>query len=446
MNHRKSLPFALATFLLAAGAALPAAAQCTPQMSATAVAVTVRSGTLPDDTERTEHIRITRALADRFCIGTVSSNGNDSPQIRVEITDDPTKTDPADESRSVGVFTVNSIDESSTTGAALRVEVWGLADPNDDDNGLRKLFPSATSAASISGAEATVHRLAPSRTTEVRYSLAGRATKTGGVTQHYSEPDENPGKFVEYVEFDQDHEIAILVPHGGGIEPKISDRIWRIDTNIDMYTPGQADIWEGYGQWGSGQTSRRWHITSSDFSPLSFPGLAKLTDQAAVNPYLYSVAVHGFGHSGKGVIIGGQASLEAKCYVAQGIRDRLLTRRDEVAITIYFEDGNGVNAIEIPDGGGKKLALATYDHLRGMDDDNIVNRLSPNPGQLDGFGAFQIEISKGLRDDYIIENGQEKRELLDAVMSGVGQKIGNLYNYYPAATDACQPFPNPVKP
>jgi hypothetical protein len=111
-----------------------------------------------------------------------------------------------------------------------------------------------------------------------------------------------------------------------------------------------------------------------------------------------------------------------------------------VAITIYYEEGGLVKAIEIPDSTGRKYARTTYQHLRGMEGDNVVNRLSPNAGQVAGRGAFQFEISKGLRDDVTIDEIGERHELIDGTMSAIGKKVGNLWAYHPDAVGACEPF------
>lgn len=39
------------------------------------------------------------------------------------------------------------------------------------------------------------------------------------------------------------------------------------------------------------------------------------------------------------------------------------------------------------------------DHLDGDSDDNIVNRISPNPNGVRGFGGIQVELSDDLRKD-----------------------------------------------
>lgn len=427
-------PFVSLVLVLAS--AVPATAQCPVNIDN--VDVVLRAGTPPtNDTNRREHIRISDAVADALCINpaSVDANGNDSPQIRVEITDDPTTTSAV---HSSALFTITSIDNDPVTGRELRIEIWNREDADDTDNGLMKLFPNFSPTNPITGAEATVYRIAPSRTTQIHHSFGARLNP---VTQvHYNEPVNNGDRrFEEFVEIGGDHEIAVLMPHGGNIETDLSDLLWRIDLGIDNQTGRQADIWEGVGVWGEGQTSRRWHVTSASFSPDSFPGLALLTDQAAVNPYQYAVAVHGFtgrtasssATSGafKGVVIGGQASLDEKCSIAREIQNRYVSRRSEVAITIFYRE-NGVNkALEVPAlQGTKREVLLGVTHLRGLEDDNIVNRLSPNPTFAPGRGAFQFELSQELRNDV---------QLLEATMSGIGNRLGKLYNYPPDAVGAC---------
>jgi len=111
-----------------------------------------------------------------------------------------------------------------------------------------------------------------------------------------------------------------------------------------------------------------------------------------------------------------------------------------VAITIYYEQSGQVRAIEIPDSNDRIYPRDDFDHLRGMEADNVVNRLSPNPSQLAGSGAFQIELSEGLRNDTITDSISTRHELLDATMGAIGKRVGQLYAYPPAAVGACAQF------
>jgi phage replication-related protein YjqB (UPF0714/DUF867 family) len=427
---RRFMPFvSLALALTFTAAAHPAAAQC--GVSTANVDVVVRTGTPPSNsTTRREQVRISQALATALCINAanVAADGENSPQVRLEITTDPTTSSTV---RSTGLFTVSALDTSGTTGSQLRVEIWGRSSGSDNNNGLRKLFPTATTPSAISGAKATVYRIAPAKTVTVTYAQAGRLNPS--TTQHYNEPANNGSgrHFEEYIQIGTNHDVAVLVPHGGDIETDISDHLWRIDAGLDPEI-GQADVWEGYGEWGNSQTSRRWHITSDSYFGGSFPGLQQLIDQA---PYDYAVSVHGFtgrrlDDSGTGafygIVSGGNANQQEKCYLVRGIQDALGADRTDVAVTIFWVQNGVTQTTEIPDAAGRVLDDVT--DYRGLDSDNIANRLAPNANGTAGFGAFQFELSKELRDD---------ATMLGNVMDAIGERLGELQNDPTVANNAC---------
>lgn len=418
--------------LVTAGAsalqAVPAAAQCVPELPADDVVVRIRTSPPTGAIERREHARITPALAQALCIeaADVRADGNRSPQVRVEITADPTGQAAL---ASTALFTVTAINGTPTAENDRIVEVWDRRTTTETENGLRKLFPTASSASTINDANppaaARLYRIAPASTTEVRYSLAGRLDPVE--TVHYADPNaDEEHLFEEFFQFGEVHHVAVLIPHGGDIEPGISESIWRVNLGLDMYTSDVPDIWEGYGDWGNGgETSRRWHITAPDLSAESFPGLERLLDQAAAESYDYAVAVHGFSEADKALVIGGQADLEEKCYLAVAVQSRLHELRNQVAITIFYLEGSTIRSLNVPDEDGRTYGNRT--DLRAFDNDNVVNRMSPNPGHLPGHGGFQFEASKGLRDS----------EAMEGVMSGIGTGLGQLWSYPPAAEDYC---------
>ncbi|HYH47464.1 MAG TPA: hypothetical protein VEG34_17420, partial [Thermoanaerobaculia bacterium] len=273
------------------------------------------------------------------------------------------------------------------------------------------------------------------KTVNVQFSSGGRLNPV--VTQHYNEPANNGAgrHFEENIEIGTAHEVAILASHGGDIETDISDHLWRIDDGVDAGTSQQADIWENYGEWGNGETSRRWHITSDAFFGGSFPGLAQLIAQA---PYTYAVSVHGF--TGRllgdatpndafyGIVLGGNGNRQEKCYIARGIQDELdlIGRRTDVAISLFYLVNGSLQSTLILDGSGR--GLSSVNDLRGIDPDNIANRLSPNTNGAAGSGAFHFELSKELRDD---------SALLAAVMDGIGERLGLLAANPAVANNAC---------
>lgn len=419
----------LALALSITAAVRPAAAQC--GVSTANVDVVVRTGTPPGDaTTRREQVRISQALATALCINAanIDADGENSPQVRVEITTDPTTSSTV---RSSALFTVSALDTNIVTGSLLRIEIWGRSSSSDNNNGLRKLFPTATTASAISGAKATVYRIAPAKTVAVTYAQAGRLNPS--TTQHYNEPANNGSgrHFEEYIQLGTAHDVAVILPHGGDIETGLSDHFWRLDAGLDAEI-GQADLWEGYGEWGNSETSRRWHITSDSYFGGSFPGLQQLIAQA---PYDYAVSVHGFTgrrltDSGTGafygIVAGGNANQQEKCYLVRGIQDALGADRTDVAVTLYWVQNGVTQTTQIPDAAGR--VLVDVDDYRGLDGDNIVNRLAPNANGTAGFGAFQFELSRELRDD---------ATMLANVMDAIGERLGELQNDPTVATNAC---------
>lgn len=323
-----------------------------------------------DDDDRREHVRISQGLADELGIdgGDVSTS---DPAVQVRVTLDNIVTN------STAVFTVAEIDPFDS---GLRLDVWlpddldGMGNFTDQDNGFFKLYGSSNpNTVFASSPEATVHFAAPGTTVQV----------SGGVATEYvnfTEPNAGNKYFRECVEL-HDDELAVIVPHGGSIEVKISDQMPSLLTALDGL--GQdPSVWEATGRWSSG-TYNRWHITSTQLSLDSFPGLDAL---AAAGPYKYTVSLHGYASSTKGVVVGGRASRQVKCYLVHQL-EAARTEPDTVLYKIYGPDGSPV---EVNGSLGNRSSIA------GQNVDNIVNRLSSTAA---GAGGIQIELSSGVRND-----------------------------------------------
>ncbi len=197
--------------------------------------------------------------------------------------------------------------------------------------------------------------------------------------------------FTEAVQTGTD-DLLIFAPHGGAIETGTSDQLATIDTELTILgTP--AAVWDAQGTWGSGQTHRRWHVTSEDINTVSFPGLDHLVDTYTTWPH--ALALHGFTWDEttdtatwkRGIVIGGRASLTHK----QTIKDAI---EDEVGVgVISFVLTNTAGAdVAIAGLDGNLGSFAKVSELRGTSTQNIVNRLSPT-------GGIQIEQSRGVRDN-----------------------------------------------
>lgn len=136
--------------------------------------------------------------------------------------------------------------------------------------------------------------------------------------------------------------LAALAPHGGHIEV-------GTDAQARRLAECGATAWYCAGWWPGGGAFDRWHVTSNDTDPRSFPGLAAIADQE----FDRAVSFHGW--TGEGVGVGGGASL--------AIRERV---RDAVE-----------EAIDAP------VSLVTGTTYRGDDPANIVNRLAREGVQLE---------------------------------------------------------------
>jgi len=358
------------------------------------VAVDRRTATPPtDDIRRREQVRISSGLATALGLGaTDAATTGEAAQVRVELE----TTDPNTGLIHTASFSIAEIDALDT---GRRLSVWlpddldGSGNFGDHDNGFFKLFGIQQPNTVFSGSpEATVYRMAPGTTTVVT---------NGSVTEyvHFDEPNTGSKYFRECVELRGDDSLAVLSPHGGGIETKISGELDTFLSELESFGR-EPSVWEGYGQWGSGETFDRWHITSTQLSEGSFPGLEDLVSGGT---YQYVLSLHGYSDNEVGVVLGGQASRQAKCYLVDTLEQVLDSRGTldgEITYRIFGPDGDPVDVVRDSDGpGDNPQPLNDVDDLDGDSDHNIVNRMAPNPLGIRGFGGIQLELSDDLRKD-----------------------------------------------
>jgi phage replication-related protein YjqB (UPF0714/DUF867 family) len=169
------------------------------------------------------------------------------------------------------------------------------------------------------------------------------------------------GELVERLDDDgsQAHLIAIA-PHGGAIEKHTDEQAERVRTRLG---PQLASSWRVKGWGTNGGAFARWHITSNDLDPASFPLLGSVISRR----FAHAVAFHGFDDE-PGVIIGGTAPAVLKERLRHAIRQVL------------------------PAALGVRVALPT-ERFGGDDPNNIVNRLGP-------CGAIQLEQGPRARRDH----------------------------------------------
>ncbi len=172
---------------------------------------------------------------------------------------------------------------------------------------------------------------------------------------------EAQSEFVERTVVGDGSGLVILAPHGGGIEPRTDSQAEQVTSSLSGLGVSSW-ICKGWNQGGG--AFDRWHIRSTDLSPLSFPGLGYLTKRK----YAYSVAFHGMDVGG--VLIGGSGPEWLKQQIAFAIRAAV------------------GNLLEI----GVADPTDVYD---GDSPDNLVNWVTEG-----GSGGIQIEQSRQARVDY----------------------------------------------
>lgn len=170
-------------------------------------------------------------------------------------------------------------------------------------------------------------------------------------------------EFIECIDDSGNHEgLLVMAPHGGTIEINTDRQARRV---TELLSGSDVSSWccKGYSQGGGAWD--RWHVTSSDISVKSFPGLASVTKRE----YAYSVAFHGMKDSG--VLIGGRGPKQLKQMLRSAIKSAI---------------GDGAGPVTIAskdnDKGGYSLA-------------NVANWVT-----VGGSGGIQIEQSLKIREKY----------------------------------------------
>ena len=141
-----------------------------------------------------------------------------------------------------------------------------------------------------------------------------------------------------------------IAPHGGAIEPHTDDEAEHLRREL-VSNAYPATMWtcKGYGDELKGAFDR-WHITSTDLHPASFP----LLETIATRTFCYGVAFHGFSKrpGDADLYIGGGASKNLK----RAIR-------------------NALEAANLP----VRISIATKDDdpkFQGASPENLINRLA----------------------------------------------------------------------
>jgi phage replication-related protein YjqB (UPF0714/DUF867 family) len=157
--------------------------------------------------------------------------------------------------------------------------------------------------------------------------------------------------------------LVAIAPHGGDIEPYTDHQAERVAARLAARA---VSAWRCKGWQQPEGAFARWHITSVDIHPASFPLLRKI----ATRGFRYAVAFHGFGQDE--ILIDGGASAGP------------LMTEIRTAIECAVKDSGIAVRIATPDG-----------EYGGDSPRNIVNRLTAG-----GANGIQIEQSIAAREDY----------------------------------------------
>ena len=198
----------------------------------------------------------------------------------------------------------------------------------------------------------------PSRADVVRTGLAGRERLgTDGELDYAAVEatvvDAAPSGvrfFEEADEFGDRSYFVVIAPHGGKIEEPTDEQATEVFSQL--CTAGfPASMWvcKGFGDSTKGAFDR-WHITSTDIHPASFPLLGSLMSRH----FFYGVAFHGFARQDgeADIYVGGAAPLRLKAAVQSAL-----------------------NRLGLP----IEIKISTYEDspkFQGFSPENVINRLA----------------------------------------------------------------------
>jgi len=205
----------------------------------------------------------------------------------------------------------------------------------------------------------------PGRRDVVRTGLTGRerlgdgpeleeATVEAGVLDP---PSESTGvSFFEVADDTEDQSnFVVIAPHGGKIEEHTDEQAAAVISQLRAAGfPASMWVCKGFGDATKG-ASARWHITSDDIHPASFPVLGSLISRR----FFYGVAFHGFAQQGDeaDIYIGGAAPQPLKVAVRMALLDRL-----DRSLNVKISTGED------------------NPKFQGFRPENVINRLAPGRG------------------------------------------------------------------
>ena len=199
------------------------------------------------------------------------------------------------------------------------------------------------------------------------------------------EQAEGMGEFVERLVVGRARKLSVIAPHGGDIERHTDVQAKHVGAKLKAVSPW---VWVCKGWSQEGDAFARWHITSTDISPGSFPLLRRMIRAQ----FAHAVSFHGFDLTrfpGPDIRIGGLADKALKASVRKAIQDRLRKAGKPWEVSV-----------EKPG-----------DRFSGMDPENVVNRLAT------ASGGLQIEQSARARRSMASEIADAVASVYRAVLA-----------------------------
>ena len=198
---------------------------------------------------------------------------------------------------------------------------------------------------------------------------------------------EDRGELIEHLDHEiENHRLIVIAPHGGEIEKftdKQAEYVWS------KFSRDRASLWscKGFSSKFHADALERWHITSTEINPESFPQLKKIIGQSPT--FDYSIAFHGWKEDF--ICVGGNPENP----------DTELITETRNAIKAALEERNSNIVVNVAPCSGD---------FNGDSPENIVNRLGTN--------SVQIEQCKLARHDH-------HEAIAQAVVKGISNRMDN---------------------
>lgn len=251
---------------------------------------------------------------------------------------------------------------SSRIGVAAGEQVRVAVDrPSTDVQYREKLF----TVVDVTDAAAETVGVEEPALSEIGASDGADGSVLARAPHHTFDARERANASDEYVEqvLNRDRSVAagtaVLAPHGGFVEYNTGRQARHAAQSYDLVG------WACYGFNEGGGAYDRWHVTSTELDPASFPALGTIADVG----FDRALAFHGT--SSGAVLVGGLAE-DARDRVASKLRSAFTSAGSDVPVTVTTE--------------GEQAA---------QDSDNLVNWITA-----DGSSGVQIEQPFRIREDH----------------------------------------------